>query len=278
MCLQALVAQGYPVECFEVIVVDDGSDADLNQVIQQFGSRPAIHLLAQPNKGPAAARNKGAQVAKGHIIAFTDDDCQPDRNWLTTLARAFGSGSPAIVGGKTINILTTNIFAATSQLLVDVVYRHYNSNPEQSRFFASNNFAIPKEIYSRVGGFNPEFRYAEDRELCDRLLFEGQRLVFEEKAIIYHAHDLSFRKFCRQHFGYGRGAYWFHKIRAKRDSGRMQQEFSFHKNLRNWLLAPLSHARGWQAFGMIALLVTWQVVNAAGFFWEAFRPKKEAYA
>ena len=109
-------------------------------------------------------------------------------------------------------------------------------------------------------------------------LFQGFRLVFEEKAVVYHAHNLSFRGFCRQHFEYGRGAYNFHRIRAKRGSGCMYNEFKFHMNVRNWLLSPLASTRGWQAIAMAALIVTWQLVNATGFLWEAFKNRKDVYA
>lgn len=278
ICLQALAAQNYPADRFEVIVVDDGSDSDLNAVLRRFGPQPRMALVVQDNLGPAAARNKGAEQATADILAFTDDDCTPDSNWLSALASGFQNGEPAMVGGKIINVLTENPFSAISQLIVDIVYRHYNANPQKSRFFASNNFAIPKEIFSRTGGFNQALRFAEDRELCDRLLFQSFRLVFEEKAVVYHVHNLSFRGFCRQHFGYGRGAYNFHRIRARRGSGSMHNEFKFHMNVRNWLLSPLSSTRGWQAVGMAALIVTWQLVNATGFFWEAFKNRKEVYA
>ena len=149
-------------------------------------------LVVQDNLGPAGARNKGAEHARGDILAFTDDDCTPDSNWLSALASGLQNGEPAIVGGKIINVLTENPFSTISQLVVDSVYRHYNANPRKSRFFASNNFAVPKELFFRAGGFNQAFRCSEDRELCNRILFQGFRLVFEEKAIVYHAHDLSF--------------------------------------------------------------------------------------
>src|SRR5205085_2187047 len=93
ICLGALARLEYPRDRFEVIVVDDGSDRSPESVISNFRDRFNIILLKQSHAGPATARNAGARKAKGDLLAFTDDDCEPASDWLRALANRFGSES-----------------------------------------------------------------------------------------------------------------------------------------------------------------------------------------
>jgi len=119
-----------------------------------------------------------------------------------------------------------------------------------------------------MGGFDTTYTRtaAEDRELCDRWLHHGYRMTYAPEALVYHAHLLTFRTFWRQHFNYGRGAFRFHAVRARRSQGRIRVEpLPFYLNL---LRYPFSQAQGWPALLLVALLVVSQVANATGFFWE----------
>jgi hypothetical protein len=60
----------------EIILVDDGSTADISSIVALAGSEPRVSLLRQPNAGPAAARNRGIGAAQGEYVAFLDADDQ----------------------------------------------------------------------------------------------------------------------------------------------------------------------------------------------------------
>src|SRR4051794_39343324 len=64
---------------YEVIVVDDGSDDGTGAIVK---GTSGVRLARQPNQGPAEARNHGARLAKGQVLAFTDSDCVPRPDWL----------------------------------------------------------------------------------------------------------------------------------------------------------------------------------------------------
>ena len=78
-CLRSLAEQDYAREQFEVIVVDDGSTDDTQQFLSDFKSEFEFRIIAQPNRGLAAARNAGIRAARNSIVVLLDDDliCSP---------------------------------------------------------------------------------------------------------------------------------------------------------------------------------------------------------
>jgi glycosyltransferase involved in cell wall biosynthesis len=270
-CLQSLARLDDSHGGFEVIVVDDGSETPPQAALATVDMRLDVRLLQQSHAGPAAARNTGALKARGAFLAFTDDDCQPAPDWLHTLARRMTADPECMIGGRTINALPGNTYSTASQLLIDYLYSYYNLDPGRARFFTSNNLAVAAERFRSVGGFDTGFprAAAEDRELCDRWLSHGYRLLYAPEAVVHHAHALTFWKFLRQHYAYGRGAYFFHQIRSRRGAGHVKVEpLAFYRNL---LRYPLSHVGGARAVGLSWLLACAQVANVAGFAWEKSR-------
>jgi GT2 family glycosyltransferase len=269
-CLSALGAQDHPRERFEVLVVDDGGELSARPVVDEHRSRLRVELLEQGHGGPARARNRGAERARGRFLAFTDDDCRPEPGWLSGLFAALARCPDRLVGGRIVNALPDNPFSSASQMIADIVYAHYNADPEDARFFSSNNIAIAADAYRRLGGFDEGFTIlaCEDRELCDRWRAAGGRMLYATDAVVAHAHPLGLRSFARQHFTYGRGALHFHRIRARRATGAITNEMTFHLNVGTWLLQPFRRRTPASAARIAALLVLWQSSNFAGFVYE----------
>ena len=94
-CIKSVLDQSLARERFEVILVDDGSRDGTAGIVERY----PVRYFRQENQGPAAARNKGAQLAKGDIILFTDSDCVPDHRWLENMVAPF-SENPDISGVK----------------------------------------------------------------------------------------------------------------------------------------------------------------------------------
>jgi GT2 family glycosyltransferase len=175
-----------------------------------------------------------------------------------------------MIGGRTVNRLSRNCYSATSHLILNVVYAFYNRDPQEARFFASNNIAMPRRMFDAVGGFDRGFPMAagEDREFCDRWRMQGHAMSYRSEAVIQHLHRLTLRTFCEQYFKYGRGALRYHAVRARRGSGRLIDDLQFHGHLLRNLRGPFSRMRPNVAVRTLALLVLWQVANAAGFAYE----------
>jgi GT2 family glycosyltransferase len=264
-CLDALARVDYPREHFEVVVVDDGGSSPLAPLVNAFRDRLNITLLLQPNAGPAAARNRGVAQARGELLVFTDDDCKPAASWLRHFADRFVANPDRAFGGHTINALPNNPYSKTSQLIIDVGYAQNNPESDNAHFFTSNNLALPLAGLRAVGGFDPNFKTSEDRDLCARWVANGLRMAYVPEAIVYHAHHLTLWSFCRQHFAYGRGAFRYHREQAQRWNRRIKIAPSFYLAL---LRYPFKHEHARKAVLLTALLLIWHLANTAGFVWE----------
>jgi glycosyltransferase involved in cell wall biosynthesis len=267
-CLQSLARLDYPRDRFEVIVVDDGSKSPAESAVSSFCNQLNITLITQPHGGPAIARNNGAKHARGQLLAFTDDDCTPAADWLKTIAVRLNGPPGNMIGGRTFNVLLHNPYSTASDLLIRYLYAYYNANPDRARFFTSNNLALPKDSFHRIGGFNMLFRRAggEDREFCERWLRLGFRMAYAPEVLIYHAHPLGLHSFWRQQFNYGCGAFRFHQLRARLGLRHLKIEpLSFYVNM---LRYPLSEIQGPKKYLFLALIALSQGANATGFLWE----------
>jgi GT2 family glycosyltransferase len=269
-CLATLAALDYPRERYEVVVVNDGGVLPDEGGIAALRERLRLTIVAQPNAGPAAARNRGAAHAGGEILAFTDDDCAPESGWLRELAASLTVLPAAMVGGRTVNALAGDPCAEASQLLIDYLYAYYG-RPGSHRFFCSNNFAVGTPMFREIGGFDAGFARAagEDRDLCDRWAARGWEMVYAPEAVVRHAHAMTLGDFARQHFAYGRGAYPFRQARAQRGQEPPRVEpLGFYARL---VAYPFAAGARWRAPHLAALLAVAQAANAAGFMYEKRR-------
>ena len=89
-CLEAVSGLDYPRDRFEVIVVDDGGPEPVAPVAEPHRDRLRIRVERTERGGPGAARNAGARLADGELLAFIDDDCLPAPGWLRGLAKPTG--------------------------------------------------------------------------------------------------------------------------------------------------------------------------------------------
>lgn len=268
-CLDSVSELSYPGDGFEVIVVDDGSKTSLDEIVGAFRKRINIKLIRQDHAGPAAARNRGGDEAGGRYLAFTDDDCKPAKDWLTRLEESLGPNPDTLVAGRTINDLPENPYSTASQLIADFLYSYYNR--DNAGFLTSNNMALSKKQFLKVGGFDITFPLAaaEDREFCDRYLYHGYKTLYVPEAVVRHAHPLTLGTFWKQHFNYGKGAHRFHKIRSQRRQDPIKVEpVSFYVSL---LLYPRNSTRRLST-ALSCLIALSQLANASGYFSAKYGP------
>ena len=96
----------------EVLVIDDGSNPGIDAIVDQF---PGMRYVRQEHTGLSVARNRGAQEARGEILAFTDDDCEPDPAWLSELVAEMQRQGVDACGGPNIAPPATTVMEAAIQ-------------------------------------------------------------------------------------------------------------------------------------------------------------------
>ncbi len=271
VCLEAL-AREFPCDA-ETIVVSDGK-GDLCPVLARFVEPLRLRLVeatyARP-VGPAAARNRGLEVACGEIVAFTDDDCRPAPGWVGKIAAGVVVSPPRAVGGTTCNGLPDNAYADAAQLVLDLLSRHDRALVSRERLLPSNNFAFPAEPLRRLGGFDESYRTAEDRELCRRWAAAGFELRRVPLALVLHDTRLGLTSFVRKFVAYGQGAARFHGSAAR---GSLRESIGFHLRLPALLLPELRARTPVRAAAIVALIVLWEWANVAGFVLQLARRRR----
>jgi glycosyltransferase involved in cell wall biosynthesis/uncharacterized membrane protein YbhN (UPF0104 family) len=216
-CLQALQAQTFPSDRYEIIVVDDGSTDRTAEIAQQHG----VKLIHQPNAGPAAARNRAAQAARGEILLFTDADCEPFPDWIERMLEPFHN--PQVMGAKGVyRTRQRELVARFVQLEYEDRYARM-SRYDHIDFVDTYSAAYRRDLFVANGGFDVRFPTAsvEDQEFSFRLARQGHRLVFVPQGTVYHRHDTTLGEYWQRKFRIG---YWkalllqWHPDRAVRDS------------------------------------------------------------
>ena len=258
MCLGALEGVDFPREQFEVIVVDDGGSVpvDITHSLD-------VTLVRQDNAGPGAARNTGAQRARGHWLVFLDDDCLPEPGWLAALAARLEKGQPELVAGQPFNGCPDNLSGSSVSLLSYHQYDRYQNEPAVVEFLATNNLAVRADLFRAAGGFRTDLTLAyEDREFCDRWLRLGYRLTYVPEAVVRHCRSMKPRSFCQQHWTYGRMASHYYSLAPSRVHHRPPRLY-FGVARR-----ALREHKGWNHPQILALLAVSPVIAASGFLAE----------
>lgn len=269
-CLASLAAQSFPASAFEVVLVDV-STTPVQAVVADFaGSLSIVHVVG-PNAGVAANRNTGAAHARGDVLAFLDDDCRADRDWLARLAKAVAAAPRVLAAAAVAHEAPATAVAAAGQVITEGVDAFFNPPHAAPRFLPGLNFALDRRAYLALGGCDATYGQlaAEDREFIDRWRATGGTLMLCRDIVVHHDHRSTLRGFVRQYFNYGRGAWRFHRQRRARGSGRMRDDLQLHVGLPAYLRAPVARLPWSVRFAVLGLLAVWQAANAAGFLWQA---------
>jgi O-antigen biosynthesis protein len=234
-CLRCLGGQEYPR--FEVVVVDNAPATDAAKALVESGlAGLALRYVAEPRPGLSWARNAGIAAAGGDIIAWLDDDEEPDRHWLAGLARGFAHGHD--VGCVTGKVLPARLDTQAQQLF-EQLGGHckgrgfspavFSRNGPQSPLYplppfgVGANMAFRREALARIGGFDVALGAgtpalsAEDTLALTLVLLAGFRIVYEPAALTSHHHREDLDGLGRQLRGYDVGltAYYVAVLRHR---------------------------------------------------------------
>ncbi|WP_166647354.1 glycosyltransferase [Prosthecobacter fusiformis] len=198
-CLDSLGRLRYPD--FEVLLIDDGSTQDIAVIARDF---PTVRYVKQEHAGLSVARNLGATLATGEILAYTDDDCIADEDWLSYLSAGLIDPQWSAAGGPNIppppRNRTEAVVAAAPGSPAHVLL-----SDTEAEHLPGCNLAIRKTALEAIGGFRPQYRVAgDDVDVCWRLREAGGKLHFIPGAMVWHHRRYTIRAYFRQQRGYGR--------------------------------------------------------------------------
>jgi len=203
-CLNSLAALDYPAERREIIVVDDGSSDATPQVARELGA--VLVASGAVGGGPAAARNKGAAVARGEILAFIDSDCTASPRWLRELLPVFAEAGTAAVGGWVDGMhqaAPLDRYEAVMSSL-NLGRRAMTGGAGGDTFYLpSCNLLVRREAFAAAGGFRAELQVGEDVDLTWRLRDAGWSIVYLPRGSVCHAHRSRLWPFMKRRFDYG---------------------------------------------------------------------------
>lgn len=207
-CMPSLLNQSYPKDLFEIIVVDNGSiDQSVKYLEKNY---PEIKIIKNhKNEGFAKPNNQAARIANGEYLALINNDMVAKTDWLEQLVATMKRTGAECVAGTILNWNGTKIdfvdggmsqFGQGFQIDYKAPIAKLNSyDDEEEIFFACGGaMLIKKAVYLTVGGLDEEFfAYFEDVDFGWRLWLLGYKVVRSLKAISYHRHHGTAKKFSR---------------------------------------------------------------------------------
>jgi glycosyltransferase involved in cell wall biosynthesis len=175
---------------FELIVVDDGSTDDTQSKLLQYGNR--IQVIRQENRGPAVARNRGARVARGEIIAFQDSDdlWKPTKLERQVLLLEMDSSLPCCLSNIALGAVEGKEFTSFDQSFVrpkhdEGIWLNVSDILATRFVLFTQAVAIRREVFVNLGGFDESLRYLEDYDFPLRLSFMGPWGFIREPLVTY---------------------------------------------------------------------------------------------
>ena len=191
-CLDSLVHQS--IKPLEVLVVDANSTDKTQDIVKEYAtSWPFVKLLEHPGTR-GEGRNHGVEKATGDIVAFIDADAIAHALWVEEMMKAMENAD--VIAGREVRLgyhgFTTLKRVGMLHKGVDITY-------------PSVNLAYKKTTFEAIEGFDPWFKEAEEVDLNYRAVDAGYRLIYWDKAIVYHNARSTFTGFFKQSFWYGFG-------------------------------------------------------------------------
>ncbi len=211
--LAFITKQDYPLDRFEIIIVDNNSPDDTRAVVESFSHAPQPpKYFLETKQGSSHARNRALAEASPHaeIYLFTDDDVMGRTDWLRQMIAPLllaGNENVAGVGGETLPHFPDGEPAWLKGTFRAFGYRTDLGPLTPKQLPSTANVAIRKSVLDRVGHFRPDLgrlpnrlTAGEDNDLMRRILAAGYTFWFNPHADLLHvvpASRLTFKYNCK---------------------------------------------------------------------------------
>lgn len=211
-CLKALLAQNYPADHLEIILMDGVSKDRTVELAKKYPVRVYSIRLNCP-----AAYNYAQKIASHPILGFVDSDAKVEANWLKKLVGRLEEPNVAGVSGSIDTWNNDNPWARSIGYELKTRYRRIGKYTGR---IATMNLLLKKAVIEEVGGWAEDMPSQYDTEFGYRLAAKGYKIAYEPSAVCYHYNRPTLKAFYRQQLQYGKNTlrlYFKHGKLAKGD-------------------------------------------------------------
>jgi cellulose synthase/poly-beta-1,6-N-acetylglucosamine synthase-like glycosyltransferase len=211
-CLKSILAQNYPKDAFEVIVMDGESKDNTVKIAQQFPIKVLSIRLNCP-----AAYNYAMKIVAYPILGFIDADAKVEPDWLKKVTPHLAESEVAGVSGS---IETWNIDNPWARSIGYELKNRYRRIGKYTGRIATMNLLLKKSVIEEVGGWDEKLPSQYDTDFGFRMSGRGYKIAFEPTAVCYHFNRPTLKAFYRQQLQYGKNTlklYFKHGHLAKGD-------------------------------------------------------------
>ena len=240
--LLALAKQSLEADRFEVVVVDDASTDDTPERVE--GLRASVPyeltlLRLETNSGPAVARNAGWRAARSDIVAFIDDDCVPEKDWLKTgLETMVRDPRAGVCQGRTVP--PDSYYAEPHER-----WHHIQDLHSSSPYFEGCNIFYRKAALEAAGGFSEQINWwGEDTALGWEVLRRGWTRADGSGAVAVH--DVSNRGW----------AFWLNSAWLERNLVGLAAEYPEFRRSAFWRPWAFHSHDVWTAVAICSLVLS----------------------
>jgi glycosyltransferase involved in cell wall biosynthesis len=259
-CVDAVLAQDYPADRLEVIVVDGDSSDDSVAVLRRYGA--GVRVLRNPSRIVPTAMNIGIAAARGEIIARVDAHTVIAPDYIRigveplqrTAADNVGGLMHAVGGGRTGDAIA---LAMSSRFGIGAYFHFAGTDREADTVYMG---MYPRRVFERIGLFDEELVRNQDDELNYRLRKAGGRIFLTTRMRSRYQNRQSLKALARQFFQYG---WWKVRVLQKHPAQMSLRHFVPPTFLISLIVTvammPWCAAAGWVLLGLgatYALAVT----------------------
>lgn len=236
-CVAALLAQDYPEDQFEILVIDNNSSDDS---VSRVPRHPRVRLLHEAEQGDFAARNRGVAEARGEILAFTDADTAPHEDWLRSIVGHMrATGAVLLIGrleftGPSRVLQLLELYEAEKAAFV------FASGIPSIYFGYTCDMAVRRSVMEQVGPFAPVVRNA-DAVLVRRVVdaFSPTALAYCDTMRVRRLEIATVRQYLGKLASYGRDFPRYATLAKASTLDARQRLTVFWRTVRRHRLGPI---------------------------------------
>ena len=212
-CIESLLAQDYPNDRYEIIVVDNDSSDNTAEVIKQYAVK---YVLEKKTHTSYAARNTGARRAKGELLAFCDADQTAENQWLSALVRGLQNGYAGVAGPMLGKVDSRGAVADYARSEATFRPAEHETDIELA---PTGNVLYRRAVFEQLNGFFEQALSGADYDFSMRVVRElGLNIRYIPDAIVHHRSRVTLRRLLKHEARIAFGWEWVlqrhHKQRA----------------------------------------------------------------